>query len=419
MLASVYLLALPDAYAIEADDGLSVVLEATDRHHPVIKQRVQEYYIQREGLAATHAAYLPSLSVEGRLLATDRDAVLQTGEDFDEDTTQKSAAVSLQQVLYNGGRRGLERHIAMLRLRIARQDLEVTRREVLRQTVQELYGLAAARETLILRNQLAELLSEQVAAATAREKVGDATQTDITIAESRLQLARAAIAETEFQLVVFLEALMSSSGLDPSFLRMPLEGYVSVVPDEDTLERSIGKDPRVIGATLQTAVADAEHKLAARTNAPVLGLAATASTAQEVSPAIDESDELSVGLTLNIPLYRGGLGASEQRRAAATSRATMFAEREARRQTELDLKRLYAERNAARAALQAAERRSVAAATAEEGFLAGQKAGFYSTVDTLDAIEDRVEADIARVQALAQLASVQARLMIALGKEFK
>lgn len=397
------------------DESLRVVLDAAARHHPLIKQRLQELRVEREELGVAFAAYLPTVSVEGRLLATERDAVLQTGEDFDEETTQKSASVSVQQVLYNGGRRGLEQHIAKLRFRIAQQELEFTRRDILGQVVNDLHRLEAARQALVQRRILIDLLEEQVRAATARERVGDASQTDITIANSRLHLARASIAQTEFELVTALDSLMSMTGLPPNDLNAPQFSDLNGPPIDRSIDRAIRGDPRVVAAALRAQVAEANQRLAQKTNAPVLGLAATASTAREVSPAIDESDEVSVGLTLSVPLYRGGLGSSERRKSLAAARAALFAEREARRQAELELKRLIAEYDAAHAALLAARRRASAASSATEGFLAGQKAGFYTTLDALDAIEDQVAAEISVIEARSRMGSVAARINIYLG----
>lgn len=407
--------ALDRACAQEVDPAVVHLLLAADDHHPALRQAREQLRGEYTEIGRANAAYRPRLSAQGRLLATQRNARLQTGLDFDEDATQRSASVTLEQTLYEGGRRGLAKQIAVLRVSIAEAALERSRREVYERLIDDAYGLAAARAIEGLQTRLIVALTEQVAAANARVNAGEASDTDVAIAQSRLELARAELLSAQLTRETAAAALASATGHTGGAPVVPLPTEAEAVTfAPDIIDRIVKADPAVEVAELREAIARGEKLLAMRAHSPVLALSASASTAEEVSPAIDESDELAVGLTLSVPLYRGGVGRAERQRAASDVLAAALAAREAERQARLQAQRLQAEIIAAAASVGAGQRRADAARQASQGFEVGSKAGFYGTRETVDAIAEEITAGIALVRARRDLAAGHAKLAIRL-----
>jgi outer membrane protein len=388
--------------------SLDAVLDAAARNHPVLLQQEAELRVAAEQLAIARAAYRPSVTARASVFATERDARLTNGGAFDRDDTQQEASIGIEQTLYDGGRRSLRTQIAVLSLRGAKARYEQVRRDVLASVASDLFTYRAATGVTLLNEELVALLKEELRGARARLRAGDASETDVATTTSRLELARSQALASALERDVALERLASVAGTAPAFLAgTDPDGSASLVacdlPEERAafVDAALAADPALKLARLRTAIGKAEAMLARRTDDPVVALAARASTAREVTPAIAANDELSVGVSVTVPLYQGGAAASGRRRAAAQLVSTALSEREARRQAELRASQLFAQLATAKASLAAQRARSAAAEQAATGVGVGRGVGFYSTLDVLDAAAEGIsaEADLRRTEA--------------------
>ena len=398
-----------DPSAHGAPLGLSALIGLAEASHPVLLRQRTDIAIAAEALAATGAEYRPGIVARAAAVATERDAVLQDGGSFARDDTQQSASVALDQTLYDGGRRSLRRQAAALRLRAAEARLRGVRRDIAIGVASDYHGYLAARSNVADNEALVALLREDLRAANARERAGDASRTDIAATRSRLALARAGLAGARLALTASLASLASATGRDAADLARGLDAQdadaapCDLPPSDQVRTLALSADPALLAARLQTAVAKTEAAIAGRANAPTLALAARASTARQVSPVIDENDELSLGLSLTVPIYQGGRGASARRTGALQTQSAFLGEREARRLAELRIAQRLAQLDAARSAVAAQAARSEAAALAAEGIRVGQGVGFYDTIDTLNADADTLAARIDAADARANL----------------
>ena len=401
--------------AARTEDGLADLLRRAEAHHPLLRGADTQVAAAAEGVAAARAEYRPSVVARAAAVATQRDARLQDGGRFMRDDTQQSASVALDQTLYDGGRRGLRTQLAGLRYRLAEARRDALVRDVRVAVAGDAFAYRAAEEAVRLNQRLVALLREDVRAVTARIRAGDATRTDLATTQSRLALARARLAASELERAVRRESLLSATGLD-ALPPLSAPEATCVLPGADeALRLAERRDPSLRAARLQRDLARGERALAGRATAPTLSLAAQASTARQVSPVIDENDELSVGLSLTVPLYQGGRARSANRRQALAAQAAALDEREARRQLALRLRQLTAQREASEVAVAAQTERLSAARQAAEGVRVGQGLGFYSQIEALNAAQDSITTEIDLATARADLAATEFALCATIG----
>ena len=385
--------------ATEPTVSLAELLAAAQRHHPLLEAARDDVRAAQEGIAQARSAYRPSLTLQGSISTADRDATLQDGGDFDQTISPRSASLRLDQVIYAGGRRAIDTQRAATGYRIGRASYATEEQAVFAEVIQAYVSLSLARETVRLQGEGVGLFDRRQQSIRARQRVGDASRFDLSQTRARLARAEADLASSDVRLAVAEATLASLTGTTaPPDLSAFREA--SALPSLAVLQRmALGESPAVESSRLRAEAARLSVASSARERLPTVSITGAATASEETSPVIDRETDLSIGLSLRMPLYQGGLVTSRTREDAAAYRSARHRADDQRRRVELQVATLYAELQGATATIRTASVGLGAARDALRGTERSQEVGLVDEIRVLDAIDDLRQAEIALVVA--------------------
>jgi outer membrane protein len=335
-------------------------------------------------------------------------AVLLPVVNFITNATRNSAQARLAAEItlldFGRGRLGIEAARAqVLALRAALIGIE---QAVLLRAIDAYVQLQTGAQVIGLRQSNVRLIEQELRAARERFELGDSTRTDVAIAEARLAAARSALSAAEGDLAVAREAYRLAVGRYPGALA-GLPALPRLPPSLDAAEATArARHPAITQAQHQVRAAELGGEIARTqrygtvsgeisadvTNAPQLGAAGRRTTS-----------DLNAGVRWNLPVYQGGRIASGERQAIARTQG----ERASLHQTVAEIQEAVASNwsrlAVARARLQASDQQIAAARAAFEAVRAEAELGARTTLDVLNAEQELLDAQFARIEASAAL----------------
>jgi outer membrane protein len=310
--------------------------------------------------------------------------------------TSASLALSAEMVLFDFGRNQLGIEIARASVLATREALVQVEQQVLLAAVRAYVEVKVAGELVVNQQSNVRLITEELRAAEARFEVGEATRTNVAIAEARLAGSRASLAAAEGSLLVARENYKAATGAYP--------GNLAPLPALPALPRTL-EEAQAVARNTNPAIRQAQHLV-------TLSEFQVAAAEAERLPAIggnvsvftNESgtDQQSIGLTMRQTLYAGGRLSSLQRKAIAgkdRANATLM-------QTAVEVIEAvgiaWANLQVQAASIVATEEQVNAAQTAFDGVRQEAEVGSRTTLDVLDAEQELLDArnDRLRAQAL-------------------
>jgi outer membrane protein len=272
--------------------------------------------------------------------------------------------------------------------------------------------MQTAAQVIGLRQSNVRLIDQELRAARERFELGDSTRTDVAIAQARLAAARSALSAAEGDLAVAREEYRLAVGRYPgaldSFPGLPR------LPDSLDAAQSIARisHPAIIQAQHQVRAADLSGQItrtqrmgtvSGEVSADVTRGPSQTIPGQPSSPGWRTTTDLSAGVRWNVPIYQGGRLASGERQALAQTEG----QRAALHQTVAEIQQAVASDwsrlAVARARLQASDQQIEAARAAFEAVRAEAELGARTTLDVLNAEQELLDAQFARIEATAAL----------------
>lgn len=275
----------------------------------------------------------------------------------------------------------------------------------------EAYARAVgAQEALTLQRGLADSLARQAQGLRALFDKNEASRTDAQEVEARLALARADVLASEQALVVALRELAALTGEEPKGVFTPAEPFVGpleAMADAATwVERARAQGPRIMFARQEQRVADAAVSQAASRHAPNLEFVAawTKADSDNLSTLSQRSDTVSVGLSLNIPIFSGGYDTAAHAQARALLRQSTQQTRAAEEEVMAEVTRQYTRAIGGLERVRALEQAADSALQSLRAALRSHELGIVSNLDALRAqdrhYETRRELMAARLEVL-------------------
>ena len=312
--------------------------------------------------------------------------------------------------LYNFGRGKLSKAAAQEFILSARQTLVGVEQSVLLTAVNAFVDVRLAQETVSLRQNNYRLISQELDAAKARFEVGEITQTDVAIAQSRLAASRANLAAAEGALLVGREAYKVATGAYPNdVVNLPALPEVPGTLDAAiALARASNVDLAVARHTAK--IADLGVQSARAALRPTLKASASA--------GYDDGGDLdSTGLsvTLSQTIYAGGASASAVRLAVNGQNRAQAALRQAAVLVDQSVANNWSALKVAKAGIDAAKLQIEASQIAYNGVREEASLGSRTTLDVLNAEQDLLDAKDASLSAESRLYSGTYALLASLG----
>jgi outer membrane protein len=403
--------ALKQAY--EGNPQLNIqraIVRATDENVP---QALAGY---RPRVSASSNVGIQSLSTTTRLvpapLRTPATYFTQSGEN-----TPHSVGVTATQTLLNGFQTANSTRQAESQVLGAREALRSTEQTVLLNAATVYMNLLRDTAGLGLQRRNVEVLQEQVRNTRDRFKVGDATQTDLSQAESRLFAGRAQLLASEANYTSSVASYRQIIGTEPGVLSpgIPVDRFLASTVGA-AIETGLSSHPNVNVAQFNLDVAESQVKVAEGSLYPTVSLQLTAQKNWELSlPQIQSYAASAVG-AWSLPIYQGGAEYAVIRQAKETV---------GQRRIELDLTRdqirqaviqAWALLVSAKGQIPATEAQVQSAEMALNGVREEARVGQRTTLDVLNAQQELVNARAALVSAQRDRVVASYTLLAAIGR---
>jgi outer membrane protein len=283
-------------------------------------------------------------------------------------------------------------------------------REALRNTGQGVLLDAVTAYTNVLANQsLVEaqrinvtFLRETLASTRRRLDAGDVTPTDVAQAEARLSRGLADLNAAEVNLAVSQATYTEVIGAPPGRL-VPPGSIDRLLPPtrEDAIAISRKEHPAIVAAMYDTDVAQFGIKIAESGLWPNVSVQAGVSRTRDSDTTLGSkgTDQASIIGQANIPIYDGGLVASQVRQSKELAMQARIVLEQVRNQTRTAVVGAWATHEGAKIALAAADSEVRAATIALEGVQKEARGGQRTTLDVLNSQQDLMAARARQIGA--------------------
>ncbi len=325
-----------------------------------------------------------------------------TAEALNERIDNATAALDATLLLYDSGQTKAAIESARNRIAAGRADLRDVEQVVLFNAVQAYVDVRRDEEFVRLASNDVERLDETLRATRNRFEVGEVTRTDVSQSEARLANSRSILAAAEGELEISREAYRAAVGTPPRNLeRLP---PLPEIPNSLEAANAVGlqRNPRIISAQFleRAAVYDFDRALAAK------GLTVSAGaqvgfrrgTTQFGDYDGDSYGELN--LRGGLPLYTGGRNDSLVRQAQAVLDQRRFEVQDTARQVTQNVAAAWAQLEVARVTIVARREQAEASRIAAEGVAEEARLGARSTLDVLNADQERLQAEAEIVRSV-------------------
>lgn len=381
---------LEDAYRLALDND------------PALKAARATRDANLEAKPLARSGYLPQVSVTGDAFYTDQDIKDQpsSSQRSDESFTTRNAAVEVIQPIYRKDRL-VQIDQADDQVEQAEVDLDVAEQDLIVRVTEAYFEVLSARDTLTFTEADVKAIERQLDQAKQRFEVGLIAITDVNEAQARFDQARADAIVAQNNLDDAREALVEITN-EPVFplaslkLALPLNAPQPASLDEWT-EIALKNNPGVISARYDADIARKEIERQRAGHFPTLDVVGSYGFSRTDSNFGTETDDGSVDLQLNVPLYTGGAVSASTRQARAQYNAALEVLEQRRRSVQTQVRNAYRGVIASISRVRALEATEVSSKSALEATEAGFEVGTRTLVDVLNSQRDlfRTQRDLA------------------------
>lgn len=368
------------------------------------------------GIAQARAERAPSAVLDGQVGVGRIDPQGFFGLAAD-DVVPRSARVTVELPLFNGGRISAAIRQASGGAEAADQQVRMTKFE-LRIRVVQAYAQAVTAQQLIARyDTLNRALDEALRQARLKFTAGEGTSTETAQAQARRAEAEAGLSAAQGQLAGARAQLAALAG-HPVALDIELPGAPQVPPSSDAaIAMALKDNPAILAALRQIDAARAKTDSVRAERLPTVGAYAEAASVRDQFFPGYKADSASVGVRARWTIFNGGRIGAKTSGAAADLRAAEADAANARLVVEQQAVVAFEDVVTARAVVAASEARLAANEAALRGTRLEVKSGAKPPLAQLDAEREAIEAQAAQAQAHGQLLVAAYRLRAIAGMD--
>ncbi|UCF30609.1 MAG: TolC family protein [bacterium] len=223
----------------------------------------------------------------------------------DLEVENRAYGVSLNQMIYHGGRAFIALKGAEMTIAAAEHGLAFARWSVLMDLLVRTYSALSSEDLLRLEDERIERVSEQLRSASTKFEIGEAAKTDVLAAKVAVATARKDRVEAQKNLVLARRSLGDLIGMGgPIRVTMPPDVPVPEAELEELTRIALEERRDLLQGRELVRVVEQEAKEAASRNRPEVDLSASHTEYSDESPFAPESQ---VSLDITFPLFQGGL----------------------------------------------------------------------------------------------------------------
>lgn len=330
--------------------------------------------------------------------------------------------LDLQWPIYTGGRSDALLRAAEAERTATGKDLETARADLRLEITRAYWAVVTARETEAVLKRSLEAVDAHVKDVRTRLSSGLIPPNDVSSAEAQASHQRLLAVEAANQRAVSEADLQRLIGVDPGPMTLgDKRDAVSTSPDVTALvARALKERPERQALEQRAASADLRAAAANAGRLPQIGIGGGYDYARpnpRIFPRHDEwqtSWDASINLTWT--LWDGGRRAAETGEARANAAALKTRVEDFDRQVTFEVRARALELQSSQQAVTTADDEIRAAAEAERAIGERYRAGVATATDVLDAQVARLQAELDRARAVANVRLAEARLERSIGQ---
>lgn len=301
------------AFSLENEDGeirsldLDACIDLSMANHPDLQAAEGEVKGADSLIGQVEAGLKPQVDLSSSY----------TRQDHSSQGDRYSSSVSLSQLVSDWGKTGSRKKIAGLGRDRSSLDLEQVRLEVKYNVQKVYYSLLKAQKNLEVAEESVGLYELHLKKARDFYEVGNVSRYHVTTAEVDLSNSRLDMIKARTSVETAKAELNNAMGV-PEMKDYVIKDVTGTVENplklEEALSIAIENRPDLRSFRLQTLAAEESITLAQKDNVPSLSLTGRYSWGGE---DFTGEDDLSIGLSLQVPVYDGGLKDEKVREARA------------------------------------------------------------------------------------------------------
>jgi outer membrane protein len=328
-------------------------------------------------------------------------------------------AFSLTQPIWTGGRTAATVSAAEGDILSGRENLRRVEGQVILSVIQAFVDVRRDQEAVRIRQENVGVLQRQLEESKARFDVGEITRTDVAQSQSRLAAAQALLSSAQAQLQVSRATYAALVGQNPGQLAdVPSLAYLLPANADDAFGVAEKFNPTLRAQEYAEQASRARVAQARANRMPSLSARGTLGWSGPADPFDQHlySTNITIQGVFTVPLYTGGLTASQIRQAVErnnTDRINIETQRRAVLQT---VTQAWNELIAARANIDSTAESVRAAEIAAMGTREEQKVGLRTTLDVLNAEQELRNDELSSVAAQHDEYLAAATVLSAMGR---
>ena len=409
------LLASVSPAAVSAETLQDALTQAYSSN-PTLNARRASLRAVDENVPQAAAGWRPTVRLSGALGRRDVETELNGRITVNEMRNPGSAAVTVTQPLYQGGRTqaGIQRAEAQIQAERAR--LLASEQAVFIGVVTNYANVLRDQAVVELRANNEQRLRRQLEATRDRFRVGEVTRTDVAQAESRLSRSSADRISAEGNLTASRAQYERFVGRPPESPTEPTAAVNLPKSSKEAAAAASADNPNVVAAQFEEAAQRLRIKEVQGELLPDLNLVGDVTRSLDASARNQTSDAFGVQAQVTMPLYEAGGITSRVRQARETATQRRIEIEDARRQAATDGTTAFEALETAQASLQSLEQEIRAATIALEGVQQEANVGSRTVLDVLDSEQELLDAQVRRVTAKRDALIATYQVLAAIGR---
>jgi outer membrane protein len=327
--------------------------------------------------------------------------------------------VTVSQTLFNGFKTANNVRVAEFQVLSGREALRNVGQGVLLDAVTAYMNVLANKALYEAQRTNLQVLKEIQATTKKRLDAGDVTPTDTAQAEARVSRGLADLNAAEVALAISKELYTQVIGIAPLEL-VPASPVDRLAPMTQiaAIETTNHEHPAILGASYDVDVAQTSIKLAESSLLPQVSVQASASRSVQTDSSLTTTatDQASILGQVNVPIYDGGMAASQTRQAKEVASQSRLVLEQVRNQSRTAVVSAWVSNEGTKVALAAAESEVRAADVALQGVRREAQGGQRTTIDVLNAQQDLTNARSRQIMAQRDRVIASYTLLSAVGR---
>lgn len=338
-----------------------------------------------------------------------------------------SVGVTLSMPVFDGGAVRNSVRAAEARVAVGQSNLRTAEANMFLNVVSAYMDVIRDESIVRLNRQNANVLGVNLQATRDRFEVGDLTRTDVAQSEARLALAEGQLRTAEARLIASREAYVRVVGSEPGVLAPPPPLPNLPVDTTSAVDVALNENPSIDAAEKSAEAVGYDVRVARATRSPTISVGTTGSYFNNlrsgglnlggsgISP-INDGVSNAATVTLNVPLFQGGLPAARVRQAQARQSSALETAIATERSVIAQTRSAYANFSSAQRVIESSRVAVSANRLSLEGVRAENSVGTRTILDILNAEQELLNSQVQLVTAERDAYVAGFTLLAAMGR---